>query len=78
VVLGHELAAGRGLEPPAGLVDRCAGTFAATDGDIGQTLRCIVTSPEFFSRAAGTKSVALSGLAGVIGLALGAPEFQRK
>jgi uncharacterized protein (DUF1800 family) len=83
VVLGHELAAGRGLqdgedvldilarapatgrfitlklarhfvsdEPPAGLVDRCAGTIAATDGDIGHTLRCIVTSPEFFSRAA--------------------------
>jgi hypothetical protein len=39
-------------EPPAGLVDRCSGTFAATDGNIGQTLRCIVTSPEFFSRAA--------------------------
>jgi uncharacterized protein (DUF1800 family) len=83
VVLGHELAPGRGLqdgedvldilarapatgrfitlklarhfmsdEPPAGLVDRCSGTFAATDGNIGQTLRCIVTSPEFFSRAA--------------------------
>ncbi|HEY5061019.1 MAG TPA: DUF1800 domain-containing protein [Gemmatimonadaceae bacterium] len=83
VVLGHELAAGRGLQdgedvldilarapatgrfitvklarhfvsddPPADLVDRCAGTFTATDGDIGQTLRCIVTSPEFFSRAA--------------------------
>ena len=39
-------------DPPAQLVNRCAGTFATSDGDIRQTLRCIVTSPEFFSRAA--------------------------
>jgi uncharacterized protein (DUF1800 family) len=37
--------------PPA-LVDRCANEFSRTDGDIRLTLRCIVTSPEFFSRAA--------------------------
>jgi uncharacterized protein (DUF1800 family) len=37
--------------PPA-LVDRCAGEFSRTGGDIRQTLACVVTSPEFFSRAA--------------------------
>jgi uncharacterized protein (DUF1800 family) len=82
-VLGHQLAAGRGVEdgedvldilarapatarfittklarhfvsddPPPALVDRCAREFTRTDGDIGETVRCIVTSPEFFSRAA--------------------------
>ena len=34
------------------LVDRCAGVFRTTDGDIRETVRCVVTSPEFFSRAA--------------------------
>jgi uncharacterized protein (DUF1800 family) len=38
--------------PPPQLVDRCAGVFARTDGDIRQTLRCVVASPEFFSPAA--------------------------
>ena len=37
--------------PPA-LVDRCAAEFTRTSGDIRQTLRCVVTSPEFFSEAA--------------------------
>ena len=37
--------------PPA-LVNRCAAIFTRTDGDIRETMRCIVTSPEFFSRAA--------------------------
>jgi hypothetical protein len=37
--------------PPA-LVDRVAGTFERTDGDIRACVRTIVTSPEFFSRAA--------------------------
>jgi uncharacterized protein (DUF1800 family) len=37
--------------PPA-LVNRCATVFTKTDGDIRETMRCIVTSPEFFSRAA--------------------------
>src|SRR5439155_18566637 len=37
--------------PPA-LVDRCAWVFARSDGDIRETVRCVVTSPEFFSRAA--------------------------
>jgi uncharacterized protein (DUF1800 family) len=37
--------------PPA-LVDRCAAEFSRTDGDIRETLRCVVTSPEFFSRTA--------------------------
>jgi len=39
-------------DPPPGLVDRCAAEFSRTDGDIRETVRCIVTSPEFFSRAA--------------------------
>jgi uncharacterized protein (DUF1800 family) len=39
-------------DPPAALVDRCAAKFTKTDGDIRETLRCIITSPEFFSRAA--------------------------
>jgi uncharacterized protein (DUF1800 family) len=83
VVLGHRLAAGRGIEdgeevldivarhpatarfiarklavrfvsddPPAALVERAAQTFRRTDGDIRETVRTIVTSPEFFSRAA--------------------------
>lgn len=38
--------------PPPALVDRCASVFARNDGDIRQTLRCVVTSPEFFSRSA--------------------------
>jgi uncharacterized protein (DUF1800 family) len=37
--------------PPA-LVDRCAARFQATDGDIRETVRCVVTSPELFSRSA--------------------------
>src|SRR5262249_14880156 len=32
--------------PPA-LVDRCSQTFTKTDGDIRETVRCVVTSPEF-------------------------------
>jgi len=39
-------------EPPKALVDRCATRFSKTDGDIRETVRCIVTSPEFFSRSA--------------------------
>jgi uncharacterized protein (DUF1800 family) len=39
-------------EPPKSLVDRCASAFTKTDGDIRETLRCVVTSPEFFSRQA--------------------------
>ncbi len=39
-------------DPPKALVDRCANTFSATQGDIRETLRCVITSPEFFSRAA--------------------------
>ena len=39
-------------DPPASLVDRAAATFRRTDGDIRETVRTIVTSPEFFSRAA--------------------------
>lgn len=37
--------------PPRALVDRAARTFLATDGDIRQVVRTIVTSPEFFSEA---------------------------
>ena len=39
-------------DPPKALVDRCANTFTKTDGDIRETVQCVVTSPEFFSRAA--------------------------
>jgi hypothetical protein len=39
-------------DPPPKLVDRCAATFTRTDGDIRETVRCVVTSPEFFSRSA--------------------------
>jgi uncharacterized protein (DUF1800 family) len=39
-------------DPPAALIDRCANTFSTSDGDIGETMRCIATAPEFFSRAA--------------------------
>ena len=38
--------------PPQALVDRAAQTFLRTDGDIREVVRTIVTSPEFFSRAA--------------------------
>jgi uncharacterized protein (DUF1800 family) len=37
---------------PAALVDRCSATFTKTSGDIRETLRCVVTSSEFFSNAA--------------------------
>jgi uncharacterized protein (DUF1800 family) len=37
--------------PPA-LVERCAGEFQRSDGDIRRTLQCVVTAPEFFSKAA--------------------------
>jgi len=38
--------------PPPALVDRAADTFTRTGGDIRETLRTILTSPEFFSRSA--------------------------
>jgi Protein of unknown function (DUF1800) len=38
--------------PPPALVERAAETFTRTDGDIRQVMWTIVTSPEFFSRAA--------------------------
>jgi uncharacterized protein (DUF1800 family) len=41
-----------GDDPPTSVVDRAAATFARTDGDIREVVRTIVTSPEFFSRAA--------------------------
>lgn len=81
-VLGHDLAAGRGIEdgeqvldilaahpatarrvaarlaqrfvsdtPPAALVERAAARFLATDGDLREVVRVIVTSPEFFAPA---------------------------
>jgi uncharacterized protein (DUF1800 family) len=83
VVLGHKLAAGRGIDdgeevldivtkhpstarfittklaryfisddPPRSVVDRCSAVFAKTDGDIRRTVGCVITGPEFFSRAA--------------------------
>jgi uncharacterized protein (DUF1800 family) len=39
-------------EPPKSVVDRCAAVFTKTEGDIRRTVGCIVTGPEFFSRAA--------------------------
>jgi hypothetical protein len=38
--------------PPPELVARAAATYRRTDGDIREVVRTIVTSPEFFSRAA--------------------------
>ena len=38
--------------PPPALVERAAATYLRTDGDIREVVRTIVTSPEFFSRAA--------------------------
>ena len=38
--------------PPEALVDRAAAAFTRTNGDIREVVRTIVTSPEFFSRAA--------------------------
>ncbi len=82
-VLGHTLAAGRGIEdgeevldivskhpstaryisfklaryfvsdvPPQSIVDRAAAVFTATDGDIREVVRTIVTSSEFFAQSA--------------------------
>ena len=39
-------------EPPASLVDRAAARFRETGGDIREVVRTIVTSPEFFAKAA--------------------------
>jgi uncharacterized protein (DUF1800 family) len=39
-------------QPPQSLVDRAAATFTRTDGDIREVVRTIITSPEFFSKAA--------------------------
>jgi len=98
-VLGHRLAAGRGVEdglevldllaahpstarhlatklavrfvsdqPPASLVDRLAARYLETGGDLGQVIRSLAWSPEFWSadaRAAKIKSpfeVAVSAL----------------
>jgi uncharacterized protein (DUF1800 family) len=36
-------------EPPAAVIERAAAVFLKTDGSIRETLRAIVTSPEFFS-----------------------------
>jgi uncharacterized protein (DUF1800 family) len=36
-------------EPPAALVERAARRFRETDGHLGEVVRAIVTSPEFFS-----------------------------
>jgi len=36
-------------DPPSSLVDRAAAVFLKTDGSIRETLRAIVTSPEFFT-----------------------------
>ena len=38
--------------PPQAVVDRAAQTFLATDGDIREVVRSIITSPEFFSQQA--------------------------
>ncbi len=39
-------------DPPASVIDRAADTFLKTDGSIRETLRVIISSPEFFSAAA--------------------------
>ena len=39
-------------DPPKSVIDRAAAVFLKTDGSIRETLRAIITSPEFFSPAA--------------------------
>ena len=39
-------------DPPPSVVERAAAVFLKTDGSIRETLRAIITSPEFFSSAA--------------------------
>lgn len=39
-------------DPPATVIDRAAATYLKTDGNLREVVRTIVTSPEFFSRAA--------------------------
>ena len=39
-------------DPPSSVVERAADTFLKTDGSIRETLRTIITSPEFFSAKA--------------------------
>ena len=39
-------------DPPQSVIDRAAAVFLKTDGSIRETLRAIVTSPEFFSTTA--------------------------
>jgi uncharacterized protein (DUF1800 family) len=39
-------------DPPQSVIDRAAAVFLKTDGSIRETLRAIITSPEFFSPAA--------------------------
>lgn len=39
-------------DPPQAVIDRAAAVFLKTDGSIRETLRAIITSPEFFSPSA--------------------------
>src|SRR5262249_33774848 len=39
-------------DPPQSVIDRAAAVFLKTDGSIRETLRAIITSPEFFSSVA--------------------------
>jgi uncharacterized protein (DUF1800 family) len=39
-------------EPPPALVDRVAKTFMSTDGDLRQTVKAVIASPEFWDPAA--------------------------
>jgi uncharacterized protein (DUF1800 family) len=39
-------------DPPPAVIDRAAAVFLKTDGSIRETLRAIITSPEFFSPSA--------------------------
>src|SRR5437870_5797918 len=38
-------------EPPQSAIDRAAAVFLKTDGSVRETLRAIITSPEFFSQS---------------------------
>ncbi len=74
-------------DPPRQLIERVAQVFLKTDGDIGEVLRAILTSPEFYSTAvfrAKVKSpleLAASAIRAVDGDTNGAPalhEWLRK
>jgi uncharacterized protein (DUF1800 family) len=69
--------------PPAGLVDRIATAFTKSNGDIRETLRAILFSPEFYSQEAYRAKVkrpfelAISAIRTLGGETNGGPQFHQ-